>query len=296
LPAAAGEPYVFEIESGSKQTERVLSDASSGRVLGTLQPGWVDWMIDLHRNLLSGKPGRAAVGAFGILLMALSVSGILMWLTGVRNWKVWIAPPKNSTLVRFSYELHRLSGLWACAFLAVISFTGIGLAYPDAFKQFVQLWDGPSKAAKPPKHMKAGSLASLDQYLQAGRKAMPDGVITEMRLPQPKGGPVELRLYRAGDLSRSGNRVYLDPSTASLISVDRVSDRPLGARFLAALAPIHYGEFGGISIKAIWSLLALTPVFLFVTGAMVWWRRIKRKPNTPASRDVDRNSLALTGK
>src|ERR1700749_2100404 len=32
LPAQPGSPYVFQIESRSKQAERVISDASSGRV------------------------------------------------------------------------------------------------------------------------------------------------------------------------------------------------------------------------------------------------------------------------
>jgi hypothetical protein len=36
--------------------------------------------------------------------------------------------------VRFNYQLHRASGLWAYAFLAVIAFTGVELAYPNAFQ------------------------------------------------------------------------------------------------------------------------------------------------------------------
>jgi uncharacterized iron-regulated membrane protein len=59
--------------------------------------------------------------------------------------------------------------------------------------------------------------------------------------------------------------------------IDRLSDRPAGARFLAALAPIHYGEFGGIPIKALWSLLGLTPSLLFITGFVAWRRPAKRK-------------------
>jgi uncharacterized iron-regulated membrane protein len=46
-------------------------------------------MIDLHRNLVSCGTGRKIVGAIGIVLFVLSATGMLMWLTGARNWRAW---------------------------------------------------------------------------------------------------------------------------------------------------------------------------------------------------------------
>jgi uncharacterized iron-regulated membrane protein len=45
IPAGPRDPYVFQVQSSGKRTERFVSDASTGQVLGTLQPGWVDWMV-----------------------------------------------------------------------------------------------------------------------------------------------------------------------------------------------------------------------------------------------------------
>jgi uncharacterized iron-regulated membrane protein len=102
---------------------------------------------------------------------------------------------------------------------------------------------------------------------------MPDGVPVELRFPLPGKGPVDLRLTRSGDFSPSANRVYLEPSTAAVLSFSRAVDRPLSARLFATFAPIHYGEFGGLPIKALWALIGLTPAVLFVTGLIAWWRR-----------------------
>ena len=63
-----------------------------------------------------------------------------------------------------------------------------------------------------------------------------------IRLPESGKGPVGLHLYRAGGLSPSGKNVYLDPSSGMVLKIDRVVDRPAGARFLASMAPIHYGQ------------------------------------------------------
>ncbi len=294
LPAEPGDPYIFQVEGSKKRTERIVSDASSGRILGTIEPGWVDWLVDLHRNLLYGKAGRAAVGGVGILLFVLGATGLLMWLIGARKWRTWISAPRPGSTVRFHFELHRLSGLWAYCFLAVISFTGIGLAYPDAFRQAMQSMTGTPAAVGAPRGGKAQSLRALDDYLRVGSAAMPDGVPTELRLPEVGKGPVDLRLRRPGDMAPGANHVYLDAATGAVLATDRIADRPLGARFLAALAPIHYGEFGGIPVKTAWSLLALTPVLLFVTGLLAWRRPAGRKASRPASEESGSKPAVLT--
>jgi uncharacterized iron-regulated membrane protein len=280
------------VDGSRKRTERIVSEAASGRILGTLERGWVDWVVDLHRNFLSGKAGRVGVGGAGIVLFVLAATGLLMWLTGARKWRAWISAPRPGSAVRFHFELHRISGLWAYCFLAVISFSGIGLAYPDAFRQGVQWMTGAAATVRAPRAGKAQSLRALDDYLRAGSAAMPDGVPTELRLPEPGKGPVDLRLHRVGDLAPGANHVYMDAATGAVLAADRIADRPMGARFLAALAPIHYGEFGGIPVKTAWSLLALTPVLLFVTGLMAWWRPAGRKASRPASEE-DRSEPAV---
>jgi uncharacterized iron-regulated membrane protein len=297
IPQAPADPYIFQVESESKRTERIVSDAATGRVLGTVETPTVDWLVDLHRNLLAGKNGRKAVGIAGIVLFVLGASGVLMWLAGARNWRAWISVRRSGSTRRFNFELHRAAGLWAYGFLAVISFTGIELAFPDSFREAVRAVTGkPATIAGPKEKKGAKSMLSLDEYVQAGKGAMPDGVPVELRLPAPGKGPVDLRLYRAGDLALSGNHVYLDAATARVIQVDRVVDRPIGARFLAALSPIHYGEFGGVPVKIGWALLGITPVLLFITGLFAWWRPGKKKPRQLVAEKAGSEDVALAGR
>jgi uncharacterized iron-regulated membrane protein len=286
ISAGPGDPYIVQVQSSGKRTERIVADASSGAVLGSVQSSWVDWMVDLHRNLLAGPMGRSTVGAFGIVLFVLSATGILMWLTGPRNWRAWISVRRGSA-TRFNYELHRASGLWAYVFLALISFTGIELAYPNSFRDAVQLVTGKPATVRSPKDVHAVASLSLDEYVRLGRVAMPDGVPVELRLPERGKGPVDLRLYRAGDLSPSGNHAYLDPASGAVLMIDRVVDRPIGARFLAAMSPIHYAQFGGLTIKIAWALLGLTPMLLFITGLIAWWRPAKSKPTQTVSKETE---------
>lgn len=287
FPAGSGDPFVVQVESAGKQL-RLVCDASTGRVLGTLNTRFTDWMTDLHRNLLSGKTGRKAVGGFGIVLFFLAATGMSLWLIGARKWRAWVSVRPQGSSRRFHFELHRAMGLWSYALLTVVAFTGIGLAYPDPFRNALQHITGSPAANKSPRVAESASqtLPTLDEYVSASTGAMPDGIPTELRLPETKRAPVDLRLRRPGDLSLSGNHVYLEPSTGKVLAVSREADQPLAARVFAAFGPIHYGEFGGLPIKVLWGLLGLIPSLLFVTGLITWWRPNQRKTPLAVREDV----------
>ena len=46
----------------------------------------------------------------------------------------------------------------------------------------------------------------------------------------------------------------------------------------AVLARLHFGRAYGLSIKILWVILGLMPCVLFVTGTLMWWWRVVRRP------------------
>jgi uncharacterized iron-regulated membrane protein len=54
------------------------------------------------------------------------------------------------------------------------------------------------------------------------------------------------------------------------------SDVRFGDEFLRWLSRLHFGRFGGWPIKALWTVLGLIPLVLFITGAVMWWNRVLR--------------------
>jgi uncharacterized iron-regulated membrane protein len=281
FPARPNDPYVFQIKSADQQTHRLAIDASTGRILAELQPTrWLDWVIDLHRNVLAGKTGRKIVGGIGIVWAALAATGLLMWVLGGGRWRAWVLLRSSSGSRRFNFNLHRASGLWALLFIAVLSFTGTYLSYPQTFRDAWELTGQPA-SLRPPQTANAAkqSVISLDEYVAAARMAIPDGAPTELRLQEsPKDSYVRIR--RAGDLSQAGsNRVYMQQGSGKVSSIELAANWPLGVQLFQALQPIHYGEFGGLPVKILWSFFGVIPTVLFITGLLIWWRPNKQKPN-----------------
>ena len=51
-------------------------------------------------------------------------------------------------------------------------------------------------------------------------------------------------------------------------------ERP-GEAILLVFIDLHFGRFGGLTIRVLWVILGLLPAALFVTGFMVWWKRVR---------------------
>jgi uncharacterized iron-regulated membrane protein len=57
-----------------------------------------------------------------------------------------------------------------------------------------------------------------------------------------------------------------------------------GEAFLLQVIALHFGRFGGLEVRIAWAILGLAPAALFITGFIVWWRRVVR-PRFAVRRD-----------
>jgi uncharacterized iron-regulated membrane protein len=51
----------------------------------------------------------------------------------------------------------------------------------------------------------------------------------------------------------------------------------LGDAVISWMVPLHFGTFGGWPVKVLWSVFGLAPSLLFLTGFLMWWRRVVRR-------------------
>jgi uncharacterized iron-regulated membrane protein len=49
-----------------------------------------------------------------------------------------------------------------------------------------------------------------------------------------------------------------------------------GDQVLFWLAQAHFGRFAGVGTKILWTVIGLTPAVLFITGMLMWWKRVLR--------------------
>jgi uncharacterized iron-regulated membrane protein len=128
-----GGPVTVQVRnatSGRPQTLTVFLDPPTARVLGVLdfRNSLFGTLHRFHENLtIPDYSGRAIVGWVGVGMLFLALSGIYLWwprngvfIPGLR----WQRSPAVET------NLHHLFGFWISLPLALVSVTGIYLAFP----------------------------------------------------------------------------------------------------------------------------------------------------------------------
>lgn len=273
--------------------KHVIYDACAGRVLGSIEMAWMDWLVDLHHNLLNGRAGRRWTGAIGIAMLLSSFGGALLWLTGNPNWRTafrvhW---PLSRRTPR---ELHRAFGLVAACMLTVEAATGLWLAFPQTMRSLVTAVAAAPESVRPGRGSQAAEpaqKAGLGELMSAARRALPGGRIREIRMPEG-GGAAQIRMWLPGDFRDLGNNVvYVSGADARVIGVDRYAERSGPAKFTQAVAGMHYDEWGGPVFLTLAAVAGLSTPLLFLTGFLLWRqsrprRSAKAQASAPEPADI----------
>lgn len=138
-PQRLDRPDVVVLERRRKRIERVF-DPYTGADLGDPQSGVdrvVQWLVDLHDNLLGGQSGRLANGAGACLVTLLALTGAILWWPGIRNWRRSTTINWKTNLARINWDMHSAIGFWCSLFVLVWGISGICFCFPGMLNPLV---------------------------------------------------------------------------------------------------------------------------------------------------------------
>ena len=94
---------------------------------------FLNWMIDLHDNLLAGDTGRFVNGIGAIFLVLLCLTGIVIWWPGIRAWRQSLMIRRKVGWKRFNWDMHSAVGFWFLLLVFLWGISGVYLSMPDPF-------------------------------------------------------------------------------------------------------------------------------------------------------------------
>ena len=136
-------PVLVSLERAGRVSER-LFDPYSGLDMGHSFPRTlrlVEWLVDLHDNLLAGRTGRLVNGVGAILVTVLLVTGAVIWWPGRTRWRQSLIVRGPMKTRRFVWHLHSVIGFWSFALLLVWALTAIYFAFPEPFEATIDRFD-----------------------------------------------------------------------------------------------------------------------------------------------------------
>jgi len=230
-------------------------------------------------------------------------------------WKRWVEHPQRLWLRRFLFQAHLWSGIALGLYILMISVTGSVLVYRNELFEIseralesttwlLDLHDNLLAGGRGRVVNGYGALAALVLAVSGLVIWWPGVHAWRRSLTLPRGVSFRRTVWHLHSMvgfwtigiilmiGLSGAYLCFPDVFQALADAlapphdggfDRISDR-----VLYWLAYLHFGRINGIGIpcsgpglcdqatKATWALFGLTPAFMFVSGAIVWWNRVLR--------------------
>jgi len=110
----------------------------------------VEWLVDLHENLLLGRTGRAINGIGALCLTFLCLTGAILWWPGIAHWRRSLRLNWSLSFARLNWDFHNALGFWFFLFVLLWGISGIYFAFPYVFNTFVDFLQPPSTSGNVP--------------------------------------------------------------------------------------------------------------------------------------------------
>lgn len=266
-PDAQMPAYMVFGKNSSGQRVKLSARADTGVVLGPGDSELGQFIRSLHVFLFFGP--RWIVGFMGVVMLALIVTGVLIHQKMLnelftQRWK--------SSLRLMLSDAHKLIGVWGLLFHLLIAFTGAWLGLAPVFVGAARhLGLAPVVAQPPPEAGPITAMHDLDALHAQAQAALPE--IDLRRVTFKHWGQQQALVTFSGpsrvQLGMFG-RIVLRMADAA--EIERRDPREAGvlARVNGWMEPLHFGDFGGLTLKWLYFILGMSPALLSITGTWLW--------------------------
>ena len=256
----------------------------AGNIAGPEEIAWSDFLVELHYTLnLPAVLGLTIVGGLGVMMLALSLSGVVAHPRIFRDAFRLRARDKGGVGLA---DWHNRLSVWTLPFTLAIAFTGalIGMAYVTAFGMATTSYGGdleavyapifggeaaPDKAPAP-----APNVAAALDYM---RDRHPEADLTYVTLHDPGTAGQHIQLLGEHKRRLVFGEYYTFDADGRFHATAGLADGTLGQQAAASNYRLHFGNFGGLPVKAGYFLLGLVLTAICATGTYIWLGKRERR-------------------
>ena len=277
VPTRSIPAYQLTLREPDHHTLRVVADAATGRLVPAPRT-WVQWVHDLHVYLLLNPRYGAQVNAVGAtVLMLLTITGLLLWWGGLRNWTRGLRVNLRANWRRINYDLHSAIGFWTLLLSLWWALSGMYFGWYTAMTRAIDVVL-PVRNMRPPVALAASASAArvpLASILQTAQAASPHATLYSLSNADLRGPTV----YASMDWGEPGNFLHRDivcigTADGRVLSVWHYAEKhSVGDWILWLMHPLHFGTEWGLLVKVVWCVAGLALAVLAATGLVMYWNR-----------------------
>lgn len=251
------------------------------------------FMYYLHVEMLAGIPGKLFLGLMGVLFFIAIVSGVVLYGPIMKKYDFGMIRTQKSKRLKW-LDLHNLLGIVTLVWASVVGLTGVinTLAEPA-----IALWRANDLAEMVAEYKDApkakGELSSLDDAIAKAEAAAPDMEVSFVAFPGTLySSSYHYAVYLIGNTpltSRIIKPALIDAKTGEFTAI---RDLPWYLKTILISQPFHFGDYGGMPMKILWTLFDIATIIVLISGLYLWFARRRAKSEQLARLVKNAESLA----
>jgi uncharacterized iron-regulated membrane protein len=274
------EPEAWFVSMGkTADAERASSffmfDSRTGQMLQDfdMKQGFIDIMFRLHYDMYAGLWGTLFLGFMGLLFVVALVSGVVIYGPYMRKLPFGSVRRERSPRAKW-LDMHNLLGIVTLVWVFVVGFTGVinTLAVP-----IYGYWQSTDLAAMTARYRDLPPLSdhgSAEQARQTALATEPDRDIYFIAFPGNEfAGPHHYGVFMRGNTpltAKLTKPVLIEAQTGKLTDT---AEMPWYVSALLLSQPLHFGDYGGMPLKALWALLDILAIVVLGSGLYLWIKK-----------------------
>lgn len=297
LARQTGEPptthFYVDMPLEELPTTRVITDTEAfhidaqGNLAGAEDIEWSNFLYGLHYTLnipvAQGLVGITLVGILGMLMLALSISGVVAHPKIFRD--AFRLRTRHSGGVALADWHNRLS-VWTLPFGIAIALTGavIGLGTVAGYAAAAQFYDGDIEALYATIWGEEGEPDSTPAPLPNVAKALhymeanhPEARIAFVTVHEPGTAGQHVQVVAEHPRRLIFGEYYAFDSAGNFHGTAGLADGDLGKQAAASNYRLHFGNFGGLPVKLLYAVFGLALTAVAATGTYIWLGKRARR-------------------
>lgn len=267
------EALVYDLRKGG-EIKKVFAHPVTGQVLhieNNVHQQLHRQLLTLHYTLYAGTTGKAVVFVIGVLFLITLLTGLYIYRKAILKVLLFRVQLNRKTSRSFYSSLHRIVGVWSLLFNVLIVVTGLFISGNIALTAL--------KGSAPKKATQTLKIASIDAIKTGIVNQYPHFTIHLIRVAAGSN-TVQLSGTFSDDPFYYGkyySRFYVDGESGALQKKEWLKEQTPFKKWQSISGPLHFGNYGGLPIKIIYSILGLMPGLLSITGFYVWRKRKQKR-------------------
>jgi uncharacterized iron-regulated membrane protein len=296
FPDAANQAVIFK-STIKKARWLTAVDPFDGRVVhdGTMTAWPLEFIFNIHEQLLSGPIGETLIGIEGLSLLFLAIMGIGYWWPGRKRLKQGFRVKLDGSADLRWRTLHRAVGGGVAVILLMSATTGVLMVWKEQVRGAMNVI-AKTESRPSPKVAKSdgAAMVPIDPLIARAKAVYGDTPFRQLRFSS--GGRVVAVFLDSNRTIRADgtNQVYFNRYDGSELAHYIAGTQSGGAEFLDWVYTVHTGLWGGAVTQAIMLVTGLTLFGMALSGLWLWFTRTRRERARKAARTNDqREKVAM---